>query len=322
MVGTRVSTLVIAGASGVVGRALTAAAAAAGRTVRLLSLREAPPGAAGPSVVRWHPEAAAAGNETALNAVVRAVDGAAAVVNLAGASIGDGSLNAAHRARVLQSRLDATTALVRAFAAAANPPAALVNASAVGYYGDRGDERLTEASAPGRGFLSDVCVRWEEAAHAARDLPNAPRLAIARLGLVLAPDADAWRRMLGPIRWGVGGALGSGLQWWSWIAAQDAAAALLRFAFDAESAGVYNVVAPAPVRQIDLTRAAARALGRPAVLPAPAFALRLALGEVADALLLPSQYVLPARLTADGFVWREPDIASFVPRLVGREPHR
>lgn len=288
--------LVIAGASGVVGRHLVAAARAAGRRVRLLSRSPA-----GPDARRWDPGRAAAGDEAAVAAVASALEGAAVVVNLAGASLAEGRLGRAHRARVLGSRLDATRALVRAFARCQAPPPVWLQASATGFYGDTGEADVTEEAPPGRLFLSEVCARWEAAAAEALAAPAPPRLVVLRIGLVLAADAPAWAKLVGPIRLGVGGPLGGGRQWWAWIDAEDLSRAALHLLARDDARGAFNLTAPEPVRQGDLVAQAALLLGRPAFLPAPAFALRLALGGVADELLLPSCRALPARLEALGF---------------------
>lgn len=301
-------TLAIAGASGVVGRHLLALARREGLAVRVLTR-----GAPEPSATRWDPSRAAAGDAAALAPVTAALEGADLVVNLAGASLDGGRLSADHKRRVLESRLDATRALVRARARCAAPPPVWINASAVGYYGETGDAEVTEESPQGAGFLAAVCQRWEEAA---REAAGA-RVVLARIGLVLADDAPAWRKLVQPIRWGVGGRLGSGEQWWAWIDADDLARGLLFLARTPEAEGAFNLTAPHPVRQADLTRQAARLLRRPAFLPAPAFALRAVLGEVADALLLPSCRALPRRLEGLGFTFQRAEIGLQLEALLG-----
>lgn len=319
--------MVIAGASGVVGRHLITAARARGWRLRVLT-RSTAAGSlpvvdddAPQRLMAWSPQRAAGDDAAAQRVVARALEGADVVVNLAGASLSEGRLDAPHRRRVRDSRVDATRALVRGWLRASNPPAVWVQASAVGYYGDTGETQVDESAPQGRMFLSEVCHAWEETARSVREElgegRNAPRQIMARLGLVLAEDAPAWEKMLQPVRLGLGGALGSGKQWWSWIDADELAEALF-FLIERESAeGVYNLTTPEPVRQLDLVRAAARRLDRPAILPAPAAALRLLLGAVADELLLASCKALPTRLEAEGYTFRTPGIAAELDQLLG-----
>lgn len=296
--------LVIAGASGVVGRALIARAAPRWRVIvltRTLDGREPP----GTEAVAWNPRAARQNDHAQLKGLSSILDGTDAIINLAGASI-DGRFGPRHRRAIRESRVDATTTLVRAAELTFAPPRSWLQASAVGLYGDRGDEVLTEDAPPGNGLhLCEIGRAWEEAAAPAADIT---RLVVARLGVVFSRDAAAWRRLVLPVRLGVGGPLGSGQQWWPWIHAADLARALL-FLIDPAvgtqpPSGVFNVVAPQPARQIRITRAIARALGRPAIVPVPAFALRLVLGRMADEVILPSTRVLPARLREAGFEFR------------------
>lgn len=303
--------MVIAGASGVVGHALVAAAVPRWRITALTRTIDGDEPEGSEPVV-WNPSAAREGDGSALADLAARLDGADALVNLAGASIDRGRFGERHRERVLRSRLDATSTLLAASEACARPPDVWLQASAVGIYGDRGDEELTEASAPADDFfLAEVCRRWEATAApaAARS-----RLAIARFGMVLAPDAAAWRKLATPVRLGVGGPLGSGRQWWSWIHADDLARALL-FLVDPPAgagapppAGVHNLTAPEPLRQHDFMRTVAREARRPSFVPVPAFALRIALGGLADMLLLPSARVRPARLLDAGFRFEYPTL--------------
>lgn len=270
---------------------------------------------AGVAEVVWDPAAARRGDAAALDRLATVLDGADVLVNLAGSSIAAGRLDAAHRARVVGSRVDATRTLVAAAARAARAPRVWLQASAVGLYGDRGDERLDEASPLGDEAFPLVATgrAWEAAAApaAARS-----RLVVLRLGVVFDRDAEAWRKLLLPVRLFAGGPLGSGRQWMPWVSGRDVARAVGWLVAHDEVASVVNLTAPEPARQIDVTRAAARALRRPVWLPAPAFALRLALGGVADALLLGSQRVVPARLLEAGFAFEHPTIAAAIPDLV------
>lgn len=291
----------IAGATGVVGRHLIARARAEGFDVRVLS--RGAPSLAGVEVRRWDPARAAAGDAAAVADLAAALEGAAAVVNLAGASLAGGRLGRAHRARVLDSRVEATRALVSAWTRCQAPPPVWLQASAVGFYGDTGEAEVTEDAPAGGLFLSEVCQRWEAAAREALARPAPPRLVILRLGLVLAADAPAWEKLVQPIRLGAGGPLGSGRQWWAWIDADDLARAALFLLRHEAARDAFNLTSPEPVRQKDLVERAATLLRRPAFFPAPAFALRLALGRVADELLLASCRALPRRLLEFGFTF-------------------
>lgn len=296
-------TLAIAGASGVVGRHLVSAAVERGWQVRVLTRRPESYDVASERVqcFGWDPQRAAGGGATAVEAVALALEGADVVVNLAGASLADGRLDAPHKARVLNSRIFATEALVAGWAAACVPPQCWLQASAVGYYGHCGDDDVDEDSKRGQLFLSEVCEAWERVVRNTLWGEPEPRVCFLRLGLVLASDAPAWQKMLAPIRWCVGGALGSGRQFYPWIDADDVAAACFFLATHDAAHGVFNVVAPQPVRQKHLARKTARALGRFALVPAPAFVLRVILGPVADELLLPSCNAQPRRLLDLGF---------------------
>lgn len=307
--------MVIAGASGVVGRHLIRAARPSWRvTILTRRIDGSEPESVTP--VAWNPSAARVGDEEHLKELGRLMDDADAVVNLAGASIDEGRFDEDHRQRVMQSRLDATNTLVEAVHRAATAPEAWFQASAVGIYGDRGEEELDASSEPANDFfLAEVCKAWEGAAAAAG---RRCRVVVGRQGMVLAPEAAAWRKLTLPIRLGVGGPLGSGRQWWSWIHAEDHAAAVLHLldppADDAarRPEGVYALTAPEPARQIEVTRAAARVLHRPAWMPVPASALRIAVGGLADMLLLPSTRMRPTRLLGEGFAfeYREIDEAA------------
>ncbi|MDR9392454.1 MAG: TIGR01777 family oxidoreductase, partial [Trueperaceae bacterium] len=307
--------MIVAGGTGLVGRRLVAAAKDAWDVV-VLTRTVTGTEPEGARAVAWTPTAARDGDEAHLTALAQLLSGADVVVNLAGASIAGGRFDAAHKRRILDSRVDATTTLATAVLRAASPPRTLFQTSASGIHGDRGDEVLDETSPPHPDdVLADVGVAWEEAA---RPVEAVTRLVIGRIGIVFAPEAKAWRQMLLPIRAFVGGPLGSGRQWWPWIHAEDLIRAILFLVgppggaaegdADLPPAGVYALTAPEPARQIDVARAAATRLRRPAFVPAPAFALRLALGGVADHLLLSSTHLRPARLQAEGFAFHYPTI--------------
>jgi hypothetical protein len=284
--------IVVTGASGLIGRALLRALLSAGHETTVLVRR-----AAGPGEARWDP--AAATIEPA------ALEGAGAVVHLAGAGIGDSRWSAARKEIILRSRLDSTTLLARTLAALENPPSVLVSASAMGYYGDRGDEELTEASGPGSGFQAEVCRAWEESTAPAE--AAGLRVVHLRSAVVLSRHGGALGRQLPLFRFGLGGRLGSGKQWLSWITLRDEIGVILRAIEDSSLVGPLNASAPAPVTNREFTKALGRALHRPAVFAVPPFALRLALGrQLADELLLGSLRVLPGRLTELGYRFQDP----------------
>lgn len=234
--------------------------------------------------------------------------GADAVVNLAGASIGDGRWSAERKQMLRSSRIDTTRALVTALAKMNARPRVLLSASAIGFYGNRGDELLTEESQPGNEFLSDLAKDWEAEALKAEAI--GVRVVLARFGIVLARDGGALPKIILPFRFFAGGKIGSGLQWMSWITLEDVIE-ILRFALEnGQVRGPINVISPQPVQNAEFTKTLASALHRPAFFPAPAFALRLALGEMADALLLSSQRVFPKKLESLGYRFLHADLKS------------
>jgi uncharacterized protein (TIGR01777 family) len=277
--------ILISGSSGLVGKALSNALRAEGHTVARLVR---PGGTSAPGDVLWDPMAATM--DTA------AMEGTDAVVHLSGASIAGGRWTPARKAELRSSRIDTTRVLVDSLMNLRVKPSVLVCASATGYYGDRGDEILTESSSAGTDFLSLLARDWE--AEAARAEMNGIRTAMLRFGLILAADGGALPRMLLPFRLGLGGRFATGTQWMPWIALEDAIAIAKSAIADARFRGPWNVVAPNPVRNAEFTRILADVLHRPAIFPVPAFVLRLALGEMAEALLLASQRALPTRLLA------------------------
>jgi len=240
-------------------------------------------------------------------ALARALADADGIVNLAGEPIFGGRWTPARRQRLVDSRVRATEELVAALAARPRAPGVLVSASAVGYYGDRGDEPLAEESAPGRDFLADLCVRWEAAARGAERL--GVRVALPRISIVLGRGGGALQSMLPAFRVGLGGPMGSGRQWMPWIHLDDLVEALAAALTDGRYAGPLVAAAPEPVTNADFGRALGRALRRPAFVRTPGFALKLALGESAGA-LLGGQRAEPARLRALGFAWRFPTLAA------------
>lgn len=306
--------LVIAGAGGVVGRHLVTAARDRYH-ITVLTRRVDGDEPAGTRAVAWNPRAAALGRSDEISAVAAVLDGAQALINLAGASIAAGRLGPEHQARVLGSRVDSTETLVAANRAAGRPVEVWFQGSAVGYYGDRGEQILTEQSGGGEGLLAATAQAWERAAESAA---ASSRLLIGRFGgFVLAKDSPVWQRFLLPIRLFAGGALGPGDQWYTWIDADDLARAALQLIGDPAAQGAYNFTAPEPVRQLALSRAAARRLNRPALLRAPVFALRAAVGAVADEILLPSIRAVPQRLLAENFSFEVPSVERAMAKLLG-----
>ncbi len=295
--------IAITGADGFIGRPLAARLAAAGHEVLKL-VRRAP---RAPGEAAWDPAAG-----TIDRAALAGVDG---VVHLAGASIAGGRWTAARRALLRDSRTGPTRLLAETLAALQPRPRVLVSASATGFYGDRGEEWLDESSAAGTGFLAETARAWEAAAAPATRAGI--RVAHPRTGLVLAPHGGALAAMLPVFRLGLGGPLGAGRQWWSWIALEDAVAALVHALEREDVRGPFNVVAPAPVRCAAFARALGAALRRPALLPAPAFALRLVLGAgQADELLLAGQRVRPAALERTGFSFARPELGPALARML------
>jgi uncharacterized protein len=270
--------VLISGGSGLVGTALTESLRSEGHTVALLVR---PGGAASEGDIRWDPSSGFVNLD--------AMEATDAVVNLNGASIGGGRWTSARKKILCTSRVDSTRFLVDSIAHLKQKPRVFVSASAVGYYGNRGDEILTESSAPGNDFLAEVCRDWE--AEELRAQASGIRTVITRFGVILSSNGGALKQMLTPFKLGMGGRLGSGQQWMSWIALDDVVGILRSALSNEQVSGPVNVVAPNPVQNSEFTRVLASVLHRPAIFPAPAFALRLAIGEMADALLLSSQRV-------------------------------
>lgn len=284
----------VTGSSGLIGTALVEALAREGHEVRRVVRRM--PGS-GSRDVFWKP------SEGRIDA--GGLEGLDAVVHLAGDNVGE-RWTPEKKRRIRDSRVLGTRLLAETLASLQRPPRVLVSAAAVGYYGDRGDERLDEQSPPGDDFLARVGVEWEEAAEPAQRAGI--RVVRLRLGVVLSRNGGALARLLLPFRLGLGGRIGSGGQWMSWISLADAVDAI-RFAITTTGVeGPVNAVAPEPVTNEEFTRALGEVLGRPTVIPVPAPALRLVFGEMADATLLASQRAIPDRLLAAGFVFRHPRV--------------
>ena len=242
------------------------------------------------------------------------LEGAAAVIHLSGAGVADRRWTESYKRTIFQSRIQTTHALATLLAGLQAKPALFICASAIGIYGNRGGEPLTEASTPGSGFLPEVCTAWEQAAEPAAQAGI--RVVHMRFGVVLSPEGGALAQMLPAFRLGLGAKLGDGRQWMSWIALSDVVRAI-EFALASEGlSGALNVVAPVPVRNLEFTRVLGEALGRPAILAAPAFVLRLALGQMADGAILAGQRVFPERLQVAGFRFLHPDLSGALSSLL------
>lgn len=276
-------TILITGSHGLVGSALVPALEALGHRIRRLSLRA--------GVVR--PEDVA---------------GIDAVIHLAGENIAARRWTPAQKALIRDSRVRGTRALCEALAALPTPPVTFISASAIGIYGDRGQEILREDSSPGHGFLADTGVAWERAADLVRTRDI--RVVHLRFGVILSPKGGALAKMLPPFRFGVGGRLGSGRQWFSWIALEDVVGVIQFVLAEEALRGPVNTVAPQTVTNAEFTRTLGRVLHRPTIFPVPAAALRLLLGEMADELLLASTRVEPTRLLAAGYAFKYPTLDS------------
>jgi uncharacterized protein (TIGR01777 family) len=300
--------VLVTGSSGFIAAALVPALTAAGhRPIRALRTDRVPPGVDG---VAWQPE------RGLIDA--RGLEGIGAVVHLAGAGIGDARWTDARKRLILESRTRPTRLLAETLAALQRPPEVLVSGSAVGFYGDRGDEELTEASSSGNDFVAGVCEQWEAAAAPAA--AAGIRLVTIRSGLVLGRHGGLLRRLLLPFRLGLGGRVGSGEQWMSWITLDDEVGAIIHALRSPSLRGALNLTAPNPVTNADFTATLGRVLHRPTVVPTPLLPLKLRYGaELVEVLLLVSQRVLPARLTQDGFTFEHPELSTALRTLLASE---
>lgn len=283
----------VTGASGLIGSALVPVLRERGHDVVRL-VRRAP---SAPDEIRWDPETG--------EVDLAALNGVEGIIHLAGAGVGDKRWTPAYKRTILLSRVNGTDTIARAMAHLEPKPRVLVSGSAIGYYGDTGDREVTEISPQGAGFLADVVAQWEAAAAPAQEAGI--RVAFARTGLVVSDEGGAWKRLLPIFRLGLGGKIGSGRQYWSFISLRDEVNALITLLEDESYAGPVNLTAPAPVTNAEVTAAMGRVLGRPTVLPVPAFALKIALGEFSDD-VLGSQRVIPTVLDSHNFTWSDPSI--------------
>jgi uncharacterized protein (TIGR01777 family) len=300
--------VLITGSSGLIGSALVPFLTSEGNSVTRLLRSPASSKSSGGSEIIWNP-----GGPSAASPKLEGFD---AVVHLAGENIAEGRWTEAKKARIRESRTKPTRALSEALAKLSNPPRTLVSASAVGFYGHRGDEILREGSAPGSGYLPEVCLGWEGATASA--VQKGIRVVHLRFGVVLATTGGALAKMLPPFRMGVGGKVGDGKQYMSWIALDDVMGAIHHVLITDRLIGPVNAVAPNPVTNSEFTKTLGRVLSRPTLFPVPAAAARIAFGEMADALLLASPRVIPARLVETGYQFRYPELEGALRHLLGR----
>lgn len=297
--------VVVTGSSGLIGSALTEALSAAGhRPIRMV--RRAPD--AGADELRW--------DITTGEIDVDSLDGVDAIVHLAGAGIGDERWNDAYKKLLVESRTRGTSLLASTIAGLNTPPRTFICGSAIGYYGDRGSEILTEDSDRGSGFLADLVETWEGSAQSAVDAGI--RTVFARTGIVYTPTGGALKKLLALFRLGLGGRFGSGEQWSSWITIDDEIGALMHL-LQADVSGPVNLTAPNPVTNAELTQVLGSVLGRPTFIPVPAFGPRLLLGrEMAEALLFDSARILPSRLEAASYEFIHPDLETGLRAVLGK----
>lgn len=299
------SSVILSGASGMLGTAVRQALA--GKEVPTVRLIRRKP--AGKGELEWNP-----GTDPAIPDTSR-LEGATAAIHLSGANVAAHRWTQSYRREMIASRVDSTRRLATALAQLRNPPEVLVMASAIGIYGDRGDELLDESSTAGDGFLANLCRSWEAAADPARQAGI--RVVHLRFGVVLGRGEGALQQMLPPFRVGLGARIGSGRQWMSWVGLDDVVSAVL-FALERSSlAGPVNVTAPTPVRNTEFTRALGRQLGRPAILSVPAFAVKLMFGQMGKEALLASARVYPKKLMDAGFPYSMPDLEQALAAVLG-----
>ena len=295
--------ILISGSHGLVGKALARSLTGDGHEIVRLVRGER---AVGSPEIEWDPEQG--------HIDAQQLEGIGAVVHLAGESIASGRWTGEKKRAIRESRVKGTSLLSEALARLEQPPEVFVSASAIGYYGDRGEELLSETSKPGNDFLSSVCVEWEAATKPA--VEKGIRTVYTRFGIILDANGGALAKMLPPFRLGIGGKVGDGKQWMSWITLDDVINGLKFVIEDKSMVGPVNFVAPNPVRNAEFTKTLGRVLSRPTLLPMPAFAARLALGEMADELLLGSQRVDAAVLEDKGFLFNWPTLEAALRHVI------
>lgn len=298
--------ILMTGSTGLIGTALISMLEGEGHRVSPL-VRSKP--RAGTSEIEWHPNQNSVADKNAL-------EGHDAAIHLAGESVAEGRWTPKKKQRIRESRVKGTSLLAATLGQLERPPQMLASASAIGFYGDRVDELLDEASAHGNGFLADVCREWEAATAPAEEAGI--RVAHMRFGIVLGTEGGALAKLLTPFKLGAGGKLGSGKQWMSWVAIDDAIAAIYKVVNADDMRGAVNIVAPNPVTNADFTETLGRVLERPTFFSVPAFAARLAFGEMADEALLASQRVLPAKLQQHGFEFQYPQLDAGLRHLLDK----
>ena len=301
--------VIVTGSTGLVGRALIRSLLADGHEVTRLVRGDAQGfRAPGTAAVHWDPERG--------EIDAKELEGHDAAVHLAGESVAEGRWDDEKKRRIRESRMKGTSLLAGALAGLSAKPSVLVSASATGFYGDRGAEILREESASGEDFLSEVCREWEKATLAASQAGI--RVAHLRIGIVLSGEGGALQKMLTPFKLGLGGKVGSGSQYMSWITLEDLVGVIRRAIEDESLRGPVNAVAPGALTNAEFTKALGHVLGRPTIFAVPAFAARLAFGEVADALLMASTRVEPARLKEAGYQFKHPEIEGALRSALGK----
>ncbi|MFN9717355.1 MAG: TIGR01777 family oxidoreductase [Planctomycetota bacterium] len=288
--------IAISGASGLVGTDLKSLLESRGHSVIPMTRRKS----GGADVIVWDPSKGLADPSQ--------LEGIDTVIHLAGENIAGARWNAAVKERIMSSRVEGTRSLVQSLSKVTNRPKTLICASAIGIYGHRGEELLTESAASGKGYLADVCRAWEAEAMAAQSLGM--RVVCVRIGVVLSPKGGALAKMLMPFKLGLGGIVGNGKQYWSWIGLNDLVRAIAFCAENPSVSGPVNAVSPEPLTNDAFTRAVGKVLHRPTIFPLPAFMAKLVLGEMADELLLSSIRVVPSQLQRYGFQFEQPDLVS------------
>ena len=297
--------ILVTGASGLVGSSLVPYLTSKGHEVARL-VRSRPQ--SGSAEIEWNPESGVTDPAR--------LEGFDAVVHLAGENISEGRWTDDKKRRIRESRVKGTRVLAESLAQLAQPPRTLISASAIGFYGNRGDEVLNEQSASGNDFLAEVCREWELATRPAAE--RQIRVANLRFGVILSREGGALAKMLTPFKLGVGGRVGSGRQYMSWITLDDTVGAIYHALMQEDVRGPVNVVAPRPVTNAEFTKTLGQVLSRPTLLPAPVFALRLAFGEMADALLLSSMRVEPQRLKETGYSFQHPELEGALRHVLGK----
>jgi len=304
---TNSTKILISGASGLIGTSLIRASGANQISLTRLVRKSRPESQ---QEICWSPQFSPAMADAAQ------LEGFDAVIHLSGANIGAHRWTAAYKREIVESRVQSTHALAQLLAGLKNPPRAFLCASATGIYGNRGDEILTESSAPGSGFLAETCVQWEAAAQPAKDAGI--RVVHLRFGAGLSLEGGALAKLLPIFRMGLGGKLGSGKQWMSWMSLPDVVSAIFHIIQEAQLSGPVNMVSPILVTNAEFTRTLANVLHRPAIFPVPAFALRIVVGEMADEAVLASTRVLPARLAETGFHFQHARLALALETLLAK----